>query len=94
MKRVNFEITPCRVPVVEIGTATKSTCRSLDSGDAHELKAKVVQPLDRQDKVDQNVTKKEWEAIDKLKQDDTSMVLPADKGHVIGVLKKEDYIVS
>ena len=32
-------------------TSTKSACRSLDSGDAHELRAKGVQLLDRQDKV-------------------------------------------
>ena len=41
--------------------------------------------------IDQNVTKKEWEVIDTFKKDDTIMVLPADKGHVIVVMKKEDY---
>ena len=49
--------------------------------------------LDRKDKVkDQNVTKKEWEAIDRLKKDDSIMVLPADKDRVIVVMKKEDYL--
>ena len=54
----------------------------------------MVQLLDRQDKVKgQNVTKKEWEAIDKLKKDDTiMMVLPADKDRVTVVMKKEDYL--
>ena len=53
----------------------------------------MVQLLDRQDKVKyQNVTKKEWEAIDKLKKDDTIIVLPADKGRVTVVIKKEDYL--
>ena len=53
----------------------------------------MVQLLDRQDKViEQNVTKKEWDAIDKLKKDDTIMVLPADKGQVTVVMKKEDYL--
>ena len=50
----------------------------------------MVQLLDRQDKV-KDVTKKKWESIDKLKKDDTIMVLPADKDRVTGVRKK-DYL--
>ena len=46
-KWLNFANTPRRVPVVEIVTAMKSACRSLDSGDAHELRAKVVHLFDR-----------------------------------------------
>ena len=91
-KGLNFVITPRKVPVVEIVTAMESACISLDSGNAHELRAKVVQLLDRQDKLkDQNVTKKEWEVNDKLKNDHTAMVLPADQGHVT-VVMKEDYL--
>ena len=49
--------------------------------------------LDRHDKVkDQNVMKKEWKVIDKLKKDDTIMVLPADKSRVTVIMKKEDYL--
>ena len=49
--------------------------------------------LDIYDKVkDQNVTKKEWEVIDKLKKDDTIMVLTANKGRVRVVMKKEEYL--
>ena len=71
-KGLNFVVTTCKVPLVAIVTATELTCRCLDIGDAHELKAKMVQLLDRQDMVkDQNVTNKEWEMIDKLKKDVT-----------------------
>ena len=93
MKGLNFAVTPQKVPVAEIVTATESACRSLDSGDVHGLRAKVVQLLDRQDKVkDQNVTRKEWEAIDKLKKDDAIIVLPAEKCHVTVEMKKENYL--
>ena len=78
---------------VDMVTATESACRSLDCSDAHVLRAKVVQLLDRHDKVkDQNVTRKEWEAIDKLNKDDTIIGLPADKGHVTLSMKTEDYL--
>ena len=46
-KGLNFEVTLHRVPVVEIVTAIESDCRSLDSCDTDELKAKVVKLLDR-----------------------------------------------
>ena len=60
-KGLSFVVTPHRVPVMEIVTATESGCRSPGSGDAHELKSNAVQLLDRQDMVkDQNVTKIEW----------------------------------
>ena len=36
--------------------------------------------------------KKEWEVIDKVKKDDTIMVLPPDKGQVTIVMKKEEYL--
>ena len=38
------------------------------------------------------MTKKEWEAIDKWKKDDTTMVLPADKGQMTVVMKNQDYL--
>ena len=64
-----------KVPVVEIVTATKSTYIFLDSGDSHELRVELVQLLDRPDKVkDKNVTKEDWEPIDKLKNNDTIVI--------------------
>ena len=92
MNGLNF-VTPRGVPVVEVVTATELACRSLDSVDAHALRAKLVQLLDKQNKVkDQNGNKKEWEEIDKLKKDDTLMVLPADKVTVTVVMTKEEYL--
>ena len=47
--------------------------------------------LDRQDDVKyQNLTQKEWDVVDKLKKDDTIMVLPADKDRVTVVMKRRD----
>jgi hypothetical protein len=92
-KGLNFAVTPRKVPVVDIIMATESACRRLNSGNANELRAKVVNILDRNEKVEkQNVSNEEWKAIDNLKKDEQIMVLPADKGRVTVVIKKEEYL--
>ena len=91
-KGLNFAVTPRKLPVVEVITATESACRGLDPGDANELRAKVVGILDREHNVkDQNVTKQEWASIDSLKKDESIMVLPADKGRTTVVMNRKDY---
>ena len=42
-QRLNFVVTPLRVPVVDIVTAMESACMFLVSGDVHDLSATVVQ---------------------------------------------------
>ena len=70
-KGLKFAITPKRLPIVDIITATESACRSLKSGDANELRAKVVNIINKHEKIkDQNVSKEEWKAIENLKADD------------------------
>ena len=92
-KGLNFAVTPRKVPVVDIVTATESACRSLNNGDANELRSKVVNILNKNEKVkEQNVGKDEWDAIDNLRKDDSIIVLPADKGRVTVVMNKKDYL--
>ncbi len=91
-KGLNFTITPKHLPIVDIITATESACRSLKGGDASELRAKVVNIINKHDKIkDENVSNEEWKAIDNLKADDYIMILPADKGRVTVVMNKPDY---
>ena len=73
-------------------TVTETACRSLNKGDANELRAKVCMMVDKQNKIkDQNVSREEMESFDKLKKDDSIMILPADKGWVTVVLNKKEY---
>ena len=91
-KGLNFAVTPRKPPVIDIVTATESACRSLNASDANELRAKVVSILSNNTQVkEQNVTKDEWKAIEDLRKDDTITVLPADKGRVTVIMKKEEY---
>jgi hypothetical protein len=94
-KGLNFAVTPKRLPVIDLVTATESACRQLGGGDKEELRSKVVNILSRGDAGlarDQNITKKERDALDSLKKDENIMVLPADKGRVTVVMNKEDYL--
>ena len=91
-KGLNFAVTPRKPPVIDIVTATESACRSLNASDASEVRAKVVNILSNNTQVkEQNVTKDEWKAIEDLRKDDTITVLPADKGRVTVIMKKEEY---
>ena len=74
-KGLNFVVTPTRLPVVDLVTATESGCRQLGGGDTNELRSKVVNILSKGEKVlekDHTITR---EALDGLKKDDTIMVL-------------------
>ena len=72
-KGLNFAVTPKRLPVIDLVTATESACRQLGGGDKEELRSKVVNILSRGDAGlarDQNITKKERDALDSLKKDE------------------------
>ena len=91
-KGLNFAVTPKKVPIVDMITVTESACRNLDKGDTSELRSKVCGIVDKYKKIkDQNVTKEEIEGIERLKKDDSIMVLPADKVRVTVVLNKTEY---
>ena len=56
-----------------------------------ELRAEVKNILKKAHPPKPNITKEEWKAIEKLRKDDTQIVLVADKGVALVVMKREDY---
>ena len=57
--------------------------RSARVSNGNKLRSKVVNILDKRDKIkEQNIGKQERKAIEDMKKDETIMVLPADKGRV------------
>ena len=79
-KGLNFAVTPKKLPVVDLITATESACRNLNNSDTNELRAKVVNTIGKHGNInDQNITKKERKAIEDLRKDENIMILPADK---------------
>ena len=92
-KGLNFAMTPKKLPVVDLITATESACRNLNSSDANELRAKVVNTIGKHGNInDQSITKKERKAIEDLRKDENVMILPADKGRTTVVMVKQEYL--
>ena len=75
---VNLAITPWQASFVDMITIMKTKSRSLHKVDTNELTATVCTMVDKQNKIkDQNVLK--VESIEKLKKDNSIMILPATK---------------
>ena len=65
----------------------------MNSSDANELRAKVVNTIGKHGNInDQSITKKERKAIEDLRKDENVMILPADKGRTTIVMDKQEYL--
>ena len=94
-KGLKFALTPKKLPVVDLITATESACRNLNSSDANKLRAKVVNTIGKHGNInDQNITKKERKAIEDLRKDENIMILPADKGRTTVVMDEQNTSIS
>ncbi|XP_078582762.1 uncharacterized protein LOC144865701 isoform X2 [Branchiostoma floridae x Branchiostoma japonicum] len=91
VKGLNFAATDRHVPVVEIVTQTELACRKIPDREAHLLRSKVSNLLNKPKKKQSNLSKEEQEALKSLRQDKNIVILPADKGRLTVVLNKEDY---
>ena len=78
-------------PMVECITATEEICQKLEKGEAEELRAEVKNILKKAHPPKPNITKEEWKAIERLRKDDNCIVLMADKGVALVIMKREDY---
>ena len=89
-----FVIKPKRPPIEEYITAIEKTCPKLDKGEADELRVEAKKALKKaQNKTKSyNITKEENQALKELKRDKERVILTADKGVALVVMKKEDYI--
>ena len=91
----NFAVVPKEPPILEYITAIEKSCTQLQQGKAEELRAEIKAILkkiltSRPNK--SNITKREHQAINKLKKDENRMVLTVDNGVSLVVLDKEEYI--
>ena len=89
-----FVIKPRQSPVEEYITAIEKTCPKLDKGEADEIRVEVKKALKKaQNKTRSfNITKEGNQALQELKRDKERVILTADKGVALVVMKKEDYI--
>ena len=90
-----FVIKSKQPPVEEYITAIQQACQKLEQGPAEELRVEVKKVLKKEqssNKSSSNITKEELKALQELKKDHDRIILTADKGVVLVVMNRTDYI--
>ena len=88
---LNYVIVPKEPPTVEYITAIEKACLKLPMGKAEELRGEIKAILKKKTNIKPNISKEEYQAIKELRNDNTRMVLTADKGVSMVVMDREDY---
>ena len=87
----NFVIVPKEPPTSEYIMTIEKACLKLPTGKVEELRGEIKAILKKKINYKPNITKEEHWAIKELRNDNTRMVLTADKGVSMVVMDKEDY---
>ena len=90
-KGLNFAVTPTTIPATDIVAKVETAIRTLDSEQADTIRRTVNSVLQQAEPPNPNITKEMHEALNNLKQDDSIMILPADKGRASVVLDTNTY---
>ena len=89
---MNFSITPKSVPMKEIISKVEGSLKTLNKVEGDTIRAKVSLTLQKAKLPKDNLSKAERASLKNLRDDDTIIILPADKGRATVILNKEDYI--
>ena len=80
MKGLNFAVTPANTPATEIIAMVEAAVRQLDAEQADTVRGAVNGILQQAEPPEPNITKEMRDALKSLREDESIMVLPADKG--------------
>ena len=87
----NYVIVPKEPPTVEYIAAIEKVCLKLPTGKVEELRGEIKAILKKKTNIKPNISKEESWATKELRNDNTRMVLTADKGVSMVVMDREDY---
>ncbi|XP_046395822.1 uncharacterized protein LOC124163079 [Ischnura elegans] len=91
-KGFNYALTPKKIPVEEIISGVESAIGHLPPSAAEIVRQDACRILRMKSKTQKhNTTMAEREALRKLKENESIVILSADKGNATVVLEKEDY---
>ena len=90
-KGLNFAVTPANIPTTEIIAKAEAALRQLDAEQADTVRRAVNGILQQAEPPEPNITKEMRDALKSLKQDDSIMFLPADKGRASVVMDTDIY---
>ena len=87
--RPNLVIVPKQPPFCKCIVATEKACQQLMQGKAEELRGEIKSILKKKPNTKPNISKEEYQALKQIKNDNTRMVLTADKGVSMVVMDRE-----
>ena len=90
-KRLNFAVTPANIPATEIIAKVEAAIRQLDAEQADTVRRAVNGILQQAKPPEPKITKEMRDALKSLKEDESIMVLPADKGHASVLMDTDTY---
>ena len=90
-KGLNFTVTPANIPATDIIAKVEVAVRQLDAEQADTVRRAVNGILQQAEPPEPNITKEMRDALKSLKEDESIMVLPADKGRVDVVMDTDTY---
>ena len=90
-KGLNFAVTPASIPATEIIAKVEAAVRQLDAEQADTVRRTVNGILQQAEPPGPNITKEMRDALKILKEDESIMVLPADKGRASVVMDTDTY---
>ena len=91
---LKHSITPRHVPTETIVAGVEDALSRLDNltEDAKDyIRSKVASTIQSTPRLESNLSREELRALKRLKNDDTIVILPADKGRVTVVMDKSEY---
>ncbi len=88
---LNFAVIPKTIPVDQYIAGTETTARQLDSKRANDLRTLVSRTLQTAVNPKCNLPSNLRRAVKQLKNDDSIVIVPADKGNATVVLNKNEY---
>ena len=89
---MNFSMSPKEIPVKEIVSRVENTIKDLDKPISDTIRAQISLTIQKADPPKANLSRSEKLALSQLKQDESIIILPADKGRATVILDKADYI--
>ena len=90
-KELNFAVTPTNIPATEIIAKVETAVRQLDAEQADAVRRTVNVILQQAEPPEPNTTKEMRDALKNLKEDESIMVLPAEKGRASVVMDTATY---
>ncbi|KAL9989418.1 hypothetical protein ACROYT_G003965 [Oculina patagonica] len=88
---LNFAVTPANAPAKEIIASVESAIRQLNAEQADTVRRTVNSILQQAEPPEPNITEEMRDALKSLKEDESIMVLPADKGRASVVIDADTY---